>query len=135
MSNSTVGHYKDSDKEAFNKKAKEELNEINTLDGNMSLMENPAITLISHDIIVKNKNEEKVSYVHMKNSIAFSFASIEENEKCEFLIKFNDKGNYYIILEADYKIIKKEILDDFSLMKHSGEITIEVVHAFTPKFE
>lgn len=98
---------------------------------------------INHEIIIIEKNniyanneiDENKVYLTLKNNFTFNFKSIEEKEKCEFLVKFNGKGNFYIILDAEYKIIKKEILDDFSLMKHAGEINVEVVNAFHPKFE
>lgn len=81
------------------------------------------------------KRESKNDFSVLKNNCTFNFSSIDENEKCEFLVKFNDKGNYFVILDAEYKIIKKEILDDFSLMKYSGGTHVEVVNAFINKFE
>lgn len=99
---------------------------------------------VNHEIIIhkskisisnRENNIEKNNFLVLKTNCSFSFNSIEENEKCEFLVKFGDKGNYYIILDAEYKIIKKEILDDFSIMKNTGETHVEVVNAFINKFE
>ena len=90
---------------------------------------------INHEIIMLSGKSEPNDFAILKTNCAFTFKAIEEIEKCEFLVKFNDKGNYYIILDAEYKIIKKEILDDFSLMKYTGETHVDVVNAFINKFE
>jgi hypothetical protein len=90
----------------------------------------------NNEIILKEVDENNnIVYNNVKNNCSFKFLEVEEKEICEFLIKFSDKGNYYIILEADYKIIKKEIVDDFSILKHAGEINVEVVNSFNTKFE
>lgn len=97
---------------------------------------------INHEIIIKNNHKKNSleennenNFSSLKNSCYFKFENLENTQICEFLVKFSDKGNYYIILEADYKIIKKEIDDDFTIMKHTSEISVEILNPFTPKFE
>ena len=121
---------KDKDKENFNSR-----NTINFFETNNNIS-NIEGGSINNEIILKEFDENNnVVYKTMKNNCSFKFLLVEEKEICEFLIKFNDKGNYYLILEADYKIIKKEIVDDFSILKHAGEISVEVVNSFNTKFE
>jgi len=110
------------------------------IDSSINMIEN--LNFINHELIVrdhtcfdKRDNNQNKEFLTLKNNCNFNFKCIEEKERCEFLIKINDRGNFYIFLDADYKIIKREILDDFSLMKYTGEINVEVINAFTPKFE
>lgn len=118
----------------FSKKNSREEGFSNSLFDPVNNAEN-LLSPINHEIIMLSGKNENKDFLVLKNNCGFNFNLIEEKEKCEFLVKFNDKGNYYIILEAEYKIIKKEILDDFSLMKHTGETHVEVVNSFINKFE
>ena len=111
-------------------------NTFKNIDGRGEVLGIGINTGTSNEIILKELDENNnIVYNNLKNNCSFNFLQVEEKEICEFLIKFSDKGNYYIILEADYKIIKKEIVDDFSILKHAGEISVEVVNSFNTKFE
>jgi hypothetical protein len=112
------------------------INTFKNIDGRGEVLGIGINTGTSNEIILKELDENNnIVYNNLKNNCSFNFLQVEEKEICEFLIKFSDKGNYYIILEADYKIIKKEIVDDFSILKHAGEISVEVVNSFNTKFE
>lgn len=143
----TSSLYQTSKEEHLNRKTSKDEASNSLFDSNIHYSEN-LISPVNHEIIIhKGKSNQSSdqpenqvdsqnnNFKVLKTNCSFTFNSIEDNEKCEFLVKFGDKGNYYIILDAEYKIIKKEILDDFSVMKNTGETHVEVVNAFINKFE
>jgi hypothetical protein len=89
---------------------------------------------VDHEFIIKNDDGSVSSYT---NCLVLKLNRIETNSpvKCNFLIKFCDPGQYQIKFEASYKILKKEIYDDTSVLNHSGGIKFEVKVPFTLKHE
>ncbi len=88
----------------------------------------------NHEFIVKNLNSEKFSILH--DQVLLKLTRIEDEPiKCVFLIKFNEKDNFSVKFDADYKIIKKEIYDDHILMKYNDVINFSVVEPFNSKSE
>lgn len=55
--------------------------------------------------------------------------------KINFLIKFLEPGSYNVRFDAEYKVLKTGIYDDYSMIKHSGIINFEVVMPFNIKYE
>lgn len=88
--------------------------------------------LLNHEIITKSTDGTLVKHY---NSVLIRLNKINQPVKNKFLIKFSEAGTYTLKLDADYKIMKKEIYDDTSNLKFNSVINIEVKQPFTHKFE
>ena len=93
-----------------------------------------SLNLVEHEIITKSVDGSLIKH---QNSVVIRASSIQSKSpvKCRFLLKFADPGQFTIKLDADYKIMKKEIYDDTSNLRYNGLINVEVKAPFNIKHE
>ena len=94
-----------------------------------------SLNIIEHEFIYKESaDNNKLLIEH--NNLNIKINKIEDEPiKCNFLVKFNEKGHYAMRIEAEYKVLKSDIYDDYFIMKYSGNINFEVIDPFNIKFE
>jgi hypothetical protein len=92
------------------------------------------LSLVDHEIVTKNGDGTLTKH---QNSVLMKLNKIDSSSPVifQFLIKFNDSGTFSIKFDADYKILKREIYDDTSSMRYSGQISIDVKAPFNIKHE
>jgi hypothetical protein len=90
--------------------------------------------ILPHEFITKdeegnNKSSEKETIVFLNN--------ITDNQphKTNILINFGDAGHSCVRVDSEYKIYKKDMHEDFSLLKHSGVFYVDTFLPFTHKFD
>lgn len=89
-----------------------------------------------HEFIYKIYSEEEEVLSKNYNVLNIKLNKIENDSvTCNFLIKFNESGDYAMRLEVEYKVLKTDIYDDYYIMKYFGTITFQVIEPFSVKYE
>ena len=71
----------------------------------------------------------------MRLILILLFKGISCLSKFKLLIRLLESGNFSLKLEANYKVLRNEILDDYSNFTYTEFINIESITAVEPKFE
>jgi hypothetical protein len=128
-------HYKNSKSISFHQGDQHsDISKSELFHGDLNIQKDPLLNLIEHKFAVKNTHNHLIFH---QNSIIFKLQSLENNvpQMNSFLVKFLEKGSYTMKVEADYKILRKEIYDDFAVLKFNGKIEFEVIVPFDVKYE
>lgn len=71
----------------------------------------------------------------MRSTLTRKFKDLSYLSKYSLLIRLLESGNFSLKFEANYKVLRNEIHDDYSNFTYTEIINIESVTAADPKFE
>ncbi len=103
---------------------------VSTMPGEENIIA-PTLSLIEHEFLLKS---EGIVTSH-KNSVMILIKKVEENARCNFLIKFREMGSFTMKFIAEYKVAQSELYDDPALLTYTGPISIQVKKPFEIKYE
>jgi hypothetical protein len=91
------------------------------------------LPLLQHEFVTKS--EERLDYTTREAYQGVNHIIDNNPHKTNILVSFKESGSSCIRIDAEYKIYKKDIHDDFSILKHSGLVYFDTYVPFSYKFD
>jgi hypothetical protein len=89
------------------------------------------VNQINHEFVTKEKGHS-VKHIH---TLTINLNNLTKDEVTNFLVRFNELGNFTIRMEIEYRIHKNDAFEDYCLLKYTDVIRFEVIDPFVSRFD